>query len=379
MSDYLSEVTARSLGTAEVVQPRLASRFEPAMHGGSLDAALPPWNAADRPDGLAEFHAETFAASGTYEQAAAPVEVPKRPSKAARPARQISGEPESQPSHPQRNPFAQMVSPEIIGTPANQPLTKPGRSVPVRPTEGHPEDTRRPAQHADTAAASVQPPDKVSSPVSQSDLPAQMAARPPSRQEADGLDERIRAAVDDALASQRTRRDDGSREVDRNRAQSVVGLLSSQGARDLDDRIRSAIDGASARQRNGSGAENSASATRQRSARVEAIENRAAAGRTTPSREESTPDVQPAVLARVIAQPQVAVASPVMPVSSAKNVAGNQDAGREPQPPPTIQVTIGRIEVRATPAPTAGATGKSRQTPAISLDDYLRQRNRGGQ
>ena len=47
---------------------------------------------------------------------------------------------------------------------------------------------------------------------------------------------------------------------------------------------------------------------------------------------------------------------------------------------PTIQVTIGRIEVRATP-PEASATPVQRQSsgPAVkSLDDYLRQRAKGG-
>ncbi|RCJ29421.1 hypothetical protein A6770_22075 [Nostoc minutum NIES-26] len=51
------------------------------------------------------------------------------------------------------------------------------------------------------------------------------------------------------------------------------------------------------------------------------------------------------------------------------------------QPPlPTIQVTIGRIEVRATPpAPTPVPTAKSRpHTPAMGLAEYLRQRSGGG-
>lgn len=45
---------------------------------------------------------------------------------------------------------------------------------------------------------------------------------------------------------------------------------------------------------------------------------------------------------------------------------------------PTIHVTIGRIEVRATQQP--GLPARARQEPAarLSLDDYLRQRARGG-
>jgi hypothetical protein len=53
--------------------------------------------------------------------------------------------------------------------------------------------------------------------------------------------------------------------------------------------------------------------------------------------------------------------------------------GRETPPAvaPTIQVTIGRIEVRATPAPASPARGPRSTTPALSLEDYLRQRSGG--
>lgn len=48
---------------------------------------------------------------------------------------------------------------------------------------------------------------------------------------------------------------------------------------------------------------------------------------------------------------------------------------------PTIQVTIGRIEVRATPAPTSSAPSvesRPRSPAVMSLDDYLQQRAKGG-
>ena len=50
---------------------------------------------------------------------------------------------------------------------------------------------------------------------------------------------------------------------------------------------------------------------------------------------------------------------------------------RHSQPePPTIQVTIGRIEVRATPPPQplAPPPAPPRARPALSLDDYLAKR-----
>lgn len=51
-----------------------------------------------------------------------------------------------------------------------------------------------------------------------------------------------------------------------------------------------------------------------------------------------------------------------------------------PSPEPAIQVTIGRIEVRAVTAPPTSARTQqqSDRPPAMSLDEYLRQQERGG-
>ncbi|MGB7921980.1 MAG: hypothetical protein WCF57_01915, partial [Pyrinomonadaceae bacterium] len=57
-------------------------------------------------------------------------------------------------------------------------------------------------------------------------------------------------------------------------------------------------------------------------------------------------------------------------------------AESRPAPEPTINVTIGRIEVRATttaPAtPPAASRRQSADATPMSLDDYLRQRAGGG-
>jgi hypothetical protein len=49
------------------------------------------------------------------------------------------------------------------------------------------------------------------------------------------------------------------------------------------------------------------------------------------------------------------------------------------QPPaaPTIQVTIGRIDVRATPTPDAEAKPSRAKGPQLTLDAYLRSRSGG--
>jgi hypothetical protein len=59
--------------------------------------------------------------------------------------------------------------------------------------------------------------------------------------------------------------------------------------------------------------------------------------------------------------------------------ARDQIASSElPSPPPTIRVTIGRIEVRAIMPPSPPTRAKPvRPGPTLSLEDYLKQRNKG--
>ncbi|HKP73493.1 MAG TPA: hypothetical protein VJT82_11180 [Pyrinomonadaceae bacterium] len=66
------------------------------------------------------------------------------------------------------------------------------------------------------------------------------------------------------------------------------------------------------------------------------------------------------------------------PATPAPSSRRNSDADAASNAPaPTIQVTIGRIEVRAAPTP-APARRTSAQTPHLSLEEYLRRRNGGG-
>lgn len=52
-------------------------------------------------------------------------------------------------------------------------------------------------------------------------------------------------------------------------------------------------------------------------------------------------------------------------------------ANKEKPPEPTIQVTIGRIEIKAVP-PVASPPKRETKRKTMSLDDYLKQRNEGG-
>lgn len=74
--------------------------------------------------------------------------------------------------------------------------------------------------------------------------------------------------------------------------------------------------------------------------------------------------------APVIAQPQLKSYSRPGPRPTPEPEARSE---------PTVQVTIGRIEVRATPAATKPPKKQASTAPLMSLEDYLRQRNRGGQ
>lgn len=78
-------------------------------------------------------------------------------------------------------------------------------------------------------------------------------------------------------------------------------------------------------------------------------------------------------------------ARPVKPVAPPVRIPASHQmrAAVRPQTPevqaaaPTINVTIGRIEVRATPAPSTPARTAHRAKSAPSLEDYLRSRSRG--
>jgi hypothetical protein len=48
-----------------------------------------------------------------------------------------------------------------------------------------------------------------------------------------------------------------------------------------------------------------------------------------------------------------------------------------PAPQPVVNITIGRIEVRATPAPKAPARERQAARPPVDLEEYLRQRSKG--
>lgn len=80
-------------------------------------------------------------------------------------------------------------------------------------------------------------------------------------------------------------------------------------------------------------------------------------------------------------RPRVSPASSLRSFSAQQAIISTQEKVQPQAPkPPTIQVTIGRIEVRAVtmPPPPQAPRSRKKSQPSLSLDDYLKQRS-GGQ
>ncbi len=94
----------------------------------------------------------------------------------------------------------------------------------------------------------------------------------------------------------------------------------------------------------------------------------------------SHPERQPAAIAGNEPLTPALQPRPVSPVPPRLNPVSQPAFGESSNlraaEAPTIQVTIGRIEVRATP-PAAPVPKPRPASPTLSLDDYLRQRNEG--
>jgi len=78
--------------------------------------------------------------------------------------------------------------------------------------------------------------------------------------------------------------------------------------------------------------------------------------------------------------PLVAELKPIVPaLTGFKDAVARQpvDVRPEPRPMPTIQVTIGRIEIRATQTSEKSAAKPRPAQATMSLDDYLKQRDGG--
>lgn len=98
--------------------------------------------------------------------------------------------------------------------------------------------------------------------------------------------------------------------------------------------------------------------------------------------EESSNAVSPVESSahRIVVQPRVARRDENYPGREAYR-SGQERQGfqfQEPPPMPTINVTIGRIEVKALPPAAAPPRPQKTAAPLMSLEEYMRRRNAGG-
>ncbi|QSQ27593.1 hypothetical protein JY651_22935 [Pyxidicoccus parkwayensis] len=77
-------------------------------------------------------------------------------------------------------------------------------------------------------------------------------------------------------------------------------------------------------------------------------------------------------------RPAASPRGPSVPVQAERVVSSPLPTAPESAPTQVVQVTIGRIEVRAATPPAPARPAPARQSSALSLDEYLRRRNGGG-
>ena len=84
------------------------------------------------------------------------------------------------------------------------------------------------------------------------------------------------------------------------------------------------------------------------------------------------------VHARLSSTPAMPVVQPHVTLYREPPISISSEGTAMPEPAPTIKITIGRVDVRAImPAAPAPRPAPTRPSPALSLDDYLKQREGG--
>lgn len=396
MNDYLSNLVARQLGLAETVRPRLAGRFEPPV------AALLP-------------EASNFAADATGASRTEPTEVTLEAQWQADPTHggQVSGSPARNvtPHSPPATldmppatldmppvtldmPPAALVAPTqvILTPPREEPAPVAGR---LRDTAlfSEPIDAAGQAEplHARTSARTLRP--EVSTPHVRGGGLSERATFPSPD---DNVNERqIPAPADESNAPARDVRI-APVVVRQGRLVNVVPAVPDEPAH------------ASTTPRDSGGthlekAESNTPASPTRHAKLSLTTVRPRSDPRAPSTPEShaqppageyippvrddatpsgnTPSHERQATIEAIAVPEPSAALTIAPRISRhvpQRAAAREAAQTSSQAAPTINVTIGRVEVRATQAQPAVAGRQSTTAANMSLEEYLRRRAGGG-
>ena len=361
MSDFLSNLAARSFGRVELVRPRLASLFEPprAAGGSTLRQSLGP-DALE----VAEISDETRT------EAAPPA---RQPASRVRETQSTAADLKlsvaesdpgradlpAKPNSRQRQPTRQRSSslaPAAIPSSAMKPELLPGFVTP----KAVPPHVSRLVVPASAAKSSAVPPAAL---IATQSVEAQPGSRPldasltPRRSE-----KAVSVPASPSLPALQAEPPAGKPQE-----QSALERLSRVPIAAQDQTERELLRSDAGQQRQSAFQAPSRRPSNQDISTSE--EQRPAA----PGRSELLPSQTPRS-----ARPAMVVVQPQVTRYLRQTTPAPAEAAARPEPTSTIQVTIGRIEVRATPPPAKPPSEKRSAPPVMSLDEYLRRRAKAG-
>jgi len=376
MTDYLNNLAAKNLGLTEEIQPRPVSLFEPQP-------------GPDQPDLDHELRLKTSNGMESYDQRASealPVHemisgqkpvLPLDRTASGNTRRIDQGERDRLPASSDRDttaPDRHEISSEIPARPVDQSRSghgvqprlaqgsaeqAPQRKEPALEPSVDPHKDSRPAEATPAQAPELTAPDRKGPTSSVSPgLPAQLqTTRQSNKDAAQGLilTEQPRSWPAAAGHETKTEPTEGSSEAKRQAL-----LEPAIQPREIEDLPCPEAPDA----KNAIGAETQAISSQDTAGNENQGPVRQPIPHPKPAIVQETPD-------RVVAQPHVnRYVEPASPAGFKSKAS--------PEPPPTIQVTIGRVEVRATPPPEPQSK-KERPKPAVmSRDEYLSMRAKGG-
>jgi len=342
MSDFLKSLVARQLGEAAAVRPRLAGRFEPPPDAFAHEATR-------RAAGLEEHDADALELFLEVETHAAPA----RDAAATRDARE---EPRAQESRRETDETRARVvyvrDPREESQPVLRQERGPAQDSERRhdaPAPSNVTDSWTQTRERDEGDAPVRPKSSVPAPDEEGGLirpGTQTAERMPFVTRARSRDERGEPSTLEP-------REPSGREVDEVKRPSndVRPAPAPPHARSVAAVTPRAQDEESSLSRS-----ESARARERERQREDADESHVS--RQARRVRESSTTIEP------------------RPARRREGQAAARDArGVRAEAPPTINVTIGRVEVRATQGPTPAPRRTETAAPRMSLDDYLRRRN----
>jgi hypothetical protein len=362
MSDYLNNLAAKSLNPAEVVQPRLTSLFEPPPVSGWLDSGRSP--------GLEKVEDEP--ASGETG-----LNVPSSPEKTT------GHPPESRPSVADLSPSSNTGQRQPAES-SVMPSLRPGQPI------GHPQSLRTPAE--------LQPADHSMSEQSGQPVAIRPSAEPSPQKQRPTGQQPLQPGEDSLPVKARSVQslDPPAPSPERPTSSAIPGPLVQPGTtlQFTENALQHpALERLGSLLTTGKQqptlqplfqeivVERMVSPVASPPTDASSVKSESALSLSTAERESQTapeqdirgPEPSPVLEtpARVVVQPHVTpYVEPAGPIPTGPVP--------RPEPTPTIQVTIGRVEVRAMPPPATGSKIERPKPPVMSLDEYLSRRASGG-